>query len=135
MKPSIATRIICIAALLAGLPLSAAAQQDPARPPVLEKLDEGQPPETPIRPTPSQPVITEKREAGKVKEVEVQTGKSTYVVKANEQPGSIQPGEGQSTSIRVPQWKILEFDFGARKENQDAPQPAAPVPQAPPTPK
>jgi hypothetical protein len=134
MTPSTAARIICTAALLAGIPLYANAQQDAPRPPVLEKLEEGQPPEIKIVPTPSQPVITQKREQGKVTEVEVQTGKSTYVVKANEQPGSIHTGEGQSTAIRVPQWKVMEFDLGARKPQHEAPEPAA-VPPPPPPPK
>jgi len=136
MKPSIACWVICTAASLAGVPLFASAQQgEPPRPPVLEKLDEGQPPEVTIRPTPSQPTIIERRAQGKVTEAEVQTGSSTYIVKANDQPGSIQPGEGQSTATRVPQWKILEFDFGARKERPEPTQPSADVPPPPPMPK
>lgn len=125
MKRSSTLCLTLAAAFFLGvIPLQASAQQPAPRPPVLEKLDESQVPEVTIRP--SAPAIQEKREQGKVKEVQVHSGGSHYVVKANEQPGSIQPGEGQSTAIRVPQWQILDFDLGMRKEKPEGDKAASP---------
>ncbi len=125
MKRSSTLCLTLVAAFaIAGIPLQAGAQQAAPKPPVLEKLDEGQAPEVTIRP--SAPEIQEKREQGKIKEVHVHSGGSNYVVKANEQPGSIQPGEGQSTAIRVPQWQILDFDLGMRKEKPEGDKAATP---------
>lgn len=110
----------------ASLPLCASAQQPAPKPPVLEKLEEGEAPAVTIRPGEPKPTIKEKREQGRVTQVEVQSGGSHYVVKANDQPGSIQPGEAQSTSMRVPQWQIMEFDLGMRKEKQEGDKGAPP---------
>lgn len=114
------------AVAIAATPLLANAQQQAPKPPVLEKLEEGQAPAVTIRPSEREQAITEKREQGKVTEVHVKTGGSSYTVKANDQPGSIQPGEAQSTSMRVPQWQILEFDLGMRKEKQEGDKAATP---------
>lgn len=115
---------------LASIALSASAQQSaqkPApKPPVLEKLDEGQAPDITIRPSERETAIKEKREQGKVTEVQVKSGGSNYVIKSNDQPGSIQPGEAQSTSMRVPQWQILDFDLGMRKEKPEGDKTAPP---------
>lgn len=107
------------------------AQQTPpsSPPPKLERIEEGT--DTPITVTPQQrgkQKITEKREGGRTTEVQVTSGKSSYTMKAP-QPGSVndQPDQAGST-LRPPQWKVLEFDFGKKKQkDQEAAAAEAPV--------
>lgn len=119
---------------LAGL---ARAQQTPSSaPPKLERIEETA--DTPITvTTPAQRTtkkITEKRENGRVTEVEVKTGKSSYTMKANP-PGAVaQPGDSSSGTLRPPQWKVLEFDFGKKKQKELDEAAAAAVATAPPPP-
>ena len=126
---------LCSVAAAAMLPLMASAQQPPPKqapkPPVLEKLEEGQAPDAVIPPKPSGTKMTPQRNnQGKTTAVEVQSGGSNYVVKANDQPGSIVPGEGQSTATRVPQWKVMEFELGGKRDQK----PTEPTPAPPATP-
>jgi len=94
------------------------AQQAVPNPPVMEKLEDTET-NTQIPAKASGTIITERREQGKVKEVQVQSGASNYTVKANEQPGSIMPGDAQSTSTKVPMWKVMEFDLGVHKDHSE----------------
>ncbi len=117
----------------------AAAQQTPASappPPKLERIEEGS--DVPVTITPGGPAnatkITEKREGGRVTEVEVKTGKSTYTMKPNVPAGNAQPGDGQSSAIRAPQWKVLEFDIGNKKKKDTSQEEAASTPPAAPAP-
>jgi len=117
-----------------ALPLLAVAAvagaQTPAKPsdapPQLERIDEMG--EAPITVTPQAPKqqITEKREGGAVTEVKVTTGGSTYYMK---------PSAGgdlaNSGTLRGPQWKVLEFDLGKKKQKQNEEE-AADVPAPPP---
>lgn len=98
----------CVTPLLVG------AQQ----PPVLEKLEEGEPPAITIRKPESEKQITEKRQQGKVTEVKVKSGNSTYYLKPADPAGSAMRGDGQSDEMRAAQWPVLEFDMGAKKKKE-----------------
>ena len=86
--------------------------------------------EAPITVAPAAPrqQITEKREAGVTSEVKVTSGGSTYYMKpaAGADPAN-------SATLRGPQWKVLEFDLGKKKQKQhdeeaaDVPAPPAPT--------
>jgi len=103
-----------------ALPLLAvsaiAGAQTPAKPsdapPKLEQIEEvGDAPIT-VAPVAPRQQITEKREAGVVSEVKVSTGGSTYYMR----PGT--PGDPTNSQLRGPQWKVLEFDLGKKKQKQ-----------------
>ncbi|MGV8898474.1 MAG: DUF2782 domain-containing protein [Burkholderiaceae bacterium] len=103
-----------------AMPLLASAQQ-PAQqpappPPVMENLEEGEPPAISITPPGTEKKITEKRQQGKVTEVEVKTGNSTYYLKPVDPAGSAMRGDGQSDEMRAAQWPVVEFDMGMRKK-------------------
>jgi hypothetical protein len=117
---------------------AAFAQNTPSSaPPKLERIEEGS--DTPVTVTPPKSAnrkITEKKEGGRVTEVKVQSGGSTYYMKPNVPAGNAQPGDGQSSAIRAPTWKVLEFDLGKKtpKDKDEDPadtKPAAPPPPAP----
>jgi len=91
-----------------AMPLLVGAQQ----PPVLEKLEEGEPPAITIRKPDTEKQITEKRQQGKVTEVKVKSGKSTYYLKPADPAGSAMRGD----EIRAAQWPVLEFDMGVKKK-------------------
>jgi hypothetical protein len=103
----------CIA--IYAMALTAAAQQ----PPKLEKLEEGEAPAVTIRKPDQKSKIQETRTpGGKVTEAKVTSGGSTYVVKTNDPAGSALPGDGQSNTMRAPQWEVKEFDLGRRKTKE-----------------
>ena len=90
--------------------------------------------EAPITVTPAAPAqqITEKREHGVTSEVKVTSGGSTYYMKPS--AGSDQ---AHGSALRGPQWKVMEFDLGKKKQKQRDEEaadetPAAPPPPAPP---
>ena len=109
-------------------------------PPKLEVIEQGT--DAPITVTPPRTggaKITEKKEGGRVTEVKVKSGKSSYTMRPNVPAGNAQPGDGQSSAIRAPQWTVLEFDLGGKKKNTDkeavpdaatAPPPPPPMPAA-----
>jgi hypothetical protein len=129
----------CVAAY--AIPLAVNAQQaNGDAPPQLERLEEGEAPAVTIREPEQQGRVIEKRDrGGRVSEVEVTRGKSTYYLRPNTQAGSAMSGDGQSNTIRAPQWRIGEFDL--RRSDQDreaearaaagAPPPPAPAQSAP----
>jgi hypothetical protein len=124
----------------------AQAQQTPpsSAPPKMERVPEGS--DTPITTVPTAPrgqapKVVEKRQDGRVTEVQVTSGKSSYTMKANPPEAVSQPGDPASGGLRPPQWKVLEFDFGKKKQAADAaaaaeaaaappPPPSAPAPAA-----
>jgi hypothetical protein len=125
----------------------AQAQQTPpsSAPPKMERVPEGS--DTPITTVPSTTQrgqgakVVEKRQDGRVTEVQVTSGKSSYTMKANPPEAVSQPGDPASGGLRPPQWKVLEFDFGKKKQAADAaaaaeaaaappPPPSAPAPAA-----
>lgn len=134
LPPLASTLALCLLAH-AG---AALAQATPSSaPPKLDRIEEGS--DTPITVTPrsgNNNKIVEKKEGGITKEVTVKSGKSTYIMRPNVPAGNAQPGDGQSSAIRAPQWKVMEFDLGKKKKKTDkedlpADTPAAPVPPAP----
>jgi hypothetical protein len=104
------------------LPLHAHAQPAPGdAPPRLERLEEGQAPET--APAPAQPqdrIIERRARGGQVTEVEVSKGGSNYVVKPNEQAGNALPGDLQSNRNRGAQWQVFGFDLKREQEKGPA---------------
>lgn len=104
----------CAMPLLAGA--QQPAQQSAPPPPVMENLEEGEPPAISITPPGTEKKITEKRQQGKVTEIEVKTGNSTYYLKPVDPAGSAMRGDGQSNEIRAAQWPVMEFDMGMKKK-------------------
>jgi hypothetical protein len=116
---------------------TAFAQQKPSEaPPKLEVIEEGS--DTPITVTPPKTggaKITEKKEGGRVTEVKVKSGKSSYTMKPNVPAGNAQPGDVTGSTLRAPQWTVLEFDLARKKktdkenvpEAADAPPPPRPA--------
>lgn len=110
-------------------PAQRPAQQPAQTPPNLERIEPGSDQPATTIPPRQRTRITEKRgNDGSVTEVEVQSGKSRYIMKPNVQPGNAQPGDAQSSSIRAPQWQVMEFDFGNPKKQPADPAAAAPSP-------
>jgi hypothetical protein len=107
--------------LLVHAGIAAAQQQPPSEaPPKLERIEPGSDvPATKVPPR-GRTKIIEKKQGGTVTEVEVQSGKSTYVMKPNRPPGNAQPGDAESSLIRAPQWKVLEFDLTGKKRKSAA---------------
>jgi len=121
---------------------AALAQTKPSEaPPKLERIEEGS--DTPITVTPkreSPRSISEKKEGGQTKEVTVKSGKSTYTMKGTNPASVTQTGDGVGSTLRPPQWKVLEFDLSRKKQTERdaeaaeaaAAAPPAPVPPPPP---
>ena len=114
----------------ATTPAAPAQQQRPSdAPPQLERIEPGSDVPAVTIPPRKGTVITEKRgNDGKVNEVEVQAGPSRYTMKPNVAPGNAQPGDISGSSIRAPQWQVMEFDFGNPKKQNTDEQPAAAAP-------
>jgi hypothetical protein len=137
---------LCLLAHASG----ASAQQSApsSAPPKIERIEPASdiPATLPTKNT-SGPQITEKRgNGGQATEVTVKSGGSTYTIKPNPQIGNAQPGDVQGGgAIRAPQWKVLEFDLGKKKQSEReaeaaaaeaaAAAPAPPPPPPPPQPK
>jgi hypothetical protein len=122
--------------LLAHASLAQAQQTPSSAPPKLERVPEGS--DTPATVTPQQQrnatKIVEKRQGGSVTEVQVTTGKSSYTMKANPPDRVAQPDDPSSGSLRPPQWKVLEFDLGKKKQKEAAEAGAANAAPPPPPP-
>jgi hypothetical protein len=107
--------------ILVGALLPAAAvlaQQTPsAAPPQLERIEPGS--DSPVTITPqtrNANKITQTKEGGRVKDVQVNAGGSHYSMKGV-RPGSVADVNDQSGStLRPPQWKVLEFDLSKKKK-------------------
>lgn len=98
-------------------------------PPQLERIEPGSDvPATTIPPRQGTRITEKRGNDGKVTEVEVQAGPSRYTMKPNVAPGNAQPGDISGSSIRAPQWQVMEFDFGNPKKQDTADQPVAPAP-------
>lgn len=115
--------IALLCAGTAGAQTAATAQQpagQTAQPPATERIETGSDvPTTPIEPRRGTR-ITEKRNNGQVTEVEVQAGKSHYIMRPNQPAGNAQAGDAQSSAFRAPQWQVMEFDIGPKKNTADA---------------
>ncbi|RJG15446.1 DUF2782 domain-containing protein [Massilia cavernae] len=111
------------------------AQTAPSQaPPKLERIEEGS--DTPITITPRREQrnkIVERRDGGQVKEVKVTTGGSTYTMKgAGPATASTNNSEGAGSTLRPPQWQILEFDLSKRKQSEREAEATAAAAAAPP---
>lgn len=122
-----------LALCLFGATGAALAQSTPSSaPPKLDRIEEGS--DTPVTITPpkdSNNKIVERKEGGVTKEVTVKSGKSTYIMRPNVPAGNAQPGDGQSSAIRAPQWKVMEFELGKKKkktDKEDVPADTTPAP-------
>ncbi|PIL45413.1 hypothetical protein CR105_09625 [Massilia eurypsychrophila] len=125
--------------MLAQVGIAHAQQTANTPPPKMERIEEGSDiPATTITPkNRSRTNINEKREGGRITEVEVTSGKSTYTMKGTP-PGSVaQTGDATGSTLRPPQWKVLEFDLSRKKQKDaeaadtgtaDAPPPPPPKP-------
>ena len=136
---SIAIALISGCGLLGCAAALAQSRADAPPPPRLEKLEEGEAPAVTIPNRPPERLIQEEREDGRITSTRVHTGGSTYYVTPNTPVGSALPGDGQSTSNRPAQWRILEFNTRPRKDGErdpaaDPARTAAPAPPAPPGP-
>jgi hypothetical protein len=122
----------------ASFALAQQAQQPPSSaPPKLERIEEGS--DTPITVTPQQrggAKVNEKREGGRVTEVQVTSGKSSYTMKGTAPGSVVQTGDSTGSTLRPPQWKVMEFDLFKKKqtdrEDADAATANAPPPPPPP---
>jgi hypothetical protein len=115
--------------LLAHVSLAQAQQTPSSAPPKMERVEEGSDAPVTVTPSARKPKkIVEKREGGRVTEVQVTTGKSSYTMKGAPPDAVSQPGEGGT--LRPPQWKVLEFDFG-KKKHKEGDAAAAPPPPPP----
>ena len=114
---------------------TAFAQTKPSdAPPKLETIETAPAPRPNVNVTPKSAKggtkITEKKEGGRVTEVKVQAGASNYTMKPNTPAGNAQVGDAQGgTTIRPPQWTVLEFGKGKKKPVEEA---AAQTADAPP---
>lgn len=87
-----------------------------AAPPKMEQIEDvGDAPVT-VTSKPVETQMTEKREQGRVTEVKVSSGGSTYYVKPNNHNGTATPGDVGGN--RGPQWQVMEFDLGRKKQKQ-----------------
>ncbi len=89
--------------------------------PKLEKLEDSEPPSLKIGKPVGAPkvTVTEVKDSVHGRESKVESGKSTYYVRPNEQVGSTLPGDTQSTTNRGAEWKVMEFDLGAKKKKEE----------------
>jgi hypothetical protein len=107
--------------LLAHAGIATAQQQAPSEaPPKLERIEPGSDVPATAVPPRGRTKITETKQGGVVTEVQVQSGKSSYVMKPNRPAGNAQPGDAQSSRIRPPEWKVLEFDLSGKKRKSAA---------------
>ena len=94
------------------------AQQKPSdKPPQLERIEPGS--DTPVTITPqtrNPNKITQTKDGGRVTEVQVSAGGSHYTMKGV-RPGSVQElGDQSGSTLRPPQWKVMEFDLSKKKK-------------------
>ena len=109
-------RLTMSIALLACTGAAFAQTAASGQPPVTERIEPGSDvPATTIEPRRGTQ-IREKRDNGQVTEVEVQSGKSRYTMKPNKPAGNAQPGDGQSSAFRAPQWQVMEFDLNGKRK-------------------
>ena len=123
-----------LAALLLANAGTAIAQTKPSEaPPKLERVEEGS--DAPITIVPKRDErrnIKETRDGGQVKEVQVKSGKSVYTMKGANPASVTENSVGTGSTLRPPQWKVLEFDLSKKKQAQRDEEAAAAAAAAPP---
>jgi hypothetical protein len=108
--------------LLAHAPLAGAQQQQQQqppsdKPPKLERIEPGSDvPATTIPPRPRTQITEHRANNGQVTEVEVQSAGSHYYMRPNAAAGNAQPGDAESSGVRAPEWKVLEFDLSGKRK-------------------
>ena len=104
-------------ALLTGLAGAQQATTTPQQQPPTERIEPGSDvPTTNIPPRRGTQINEKRSNDGTVTEIEVQSGKSRYIMRPNNPAGNAQAGDAQSSAFRAPQWQVLEFDIGAKKQ-------------------
>lgn len=99
----------------------AARPAQPTQPPVTERIEEGSDvPTTTIEPRRGTQINERRGNDGNVTEIEVQSGGSNYILRPNTPAGNAQAGDAQSSAFRAPQWKVMEFDLGPKKQTPTA---------------
>jgi hypothetical protein len=113
---------------------SAFAQTKPSdAPPKLERIEEGS--DTPVTIVPKreeQRQVRETKDGGQVKEVQVKSGKSIYTMKGKNPASVTETSVGTGSTLRPPQWQVLEFDLSKKKQAQRDEEAAAAAAAAPP---
>lgn len=93
----------------------------PTQPPATERIEEGSDvPATTIEPRRGTQIKERRGNDGNVTEIEVQSGGSNYILRPNTPAGNAQAGDAQSSAFRAPQWKVMEFDLGPKKQTPSA---------------
>ncbi|NML62499.1 hypothetical protein HHL21_15735 [Massilia sp. RP-1-19] len=132
MRTSPAVKLLALFLLANGG--AAYAQTKPSdAPPKLERIEEGS--DTPVTIVPQrdeQRKVRETRDGGQVREVEVKSGKSTYTMKGSNPASVTETSVGTGSTLRPPQWKVLEFDLSKKKQAQRDEEAAAAAAAAPP---
>jgi hypothetical protein len=119
--------------LLAQAGLAQAQQTPSSAPPKLERIEDGYAAPAPA-PQRNGNKVVEKREGGRITEVQVNSGRSSSTMKATPPDAVGQTGDAPGSTLRPPQWKVLEFDIGRKKPAEavvEAPPPPAPPPAPP----
>ena len=114
---TIASKTVIVLSILMPATMAFAQQRPSSAPPQLERIEPGS--DTPVTITPqttSKNNISQTKDGGRVKEVQVSAGGSHYTMKGV-QPGSVTDLNSQGGStVRPPQWKVLEFDLSKKKK-------------------
>jgi Protein of unknown function (DUF2782) len=125
-RPSLKLVPLCLLAFaaLANAQQTQNQQNQPPsdKPPKLERIEPGSDvPATTIPPR-GGTQIKERKQGGQVTEVEVQAGPSHYYMRPNTPAGTAQAGtqEGGATTVRAPQWQVLEFDLNRKRKQGEA---------------
>jgi hypothetical protein len=120
------TRFASLSLALLACAGTAVAQQQASgqaagQPPVTERIEPGSDvPATTIEPRRGTQIKERRGNDGNVTEIEVQSGRSNYILRPNTPAGNAQAGDAQSSAFRAPQWKIMEFDIGPKKQTPTA---------------
>jgi hypothetical protein len=134
MRISPAAKLLAV--LLLANASAAMAQTKPSEaPPKLERVEEGA--DAPVTIVPKRDErrkVRETRDGGQVKEVTVQSGKSTYTMKGTHPASVTENSTGTGSTLRPPQWQVLEFDLSKKKQAQRDEEAAAAAAAAPPAP-
>lgn len=104
-------------ALLTGFAWAQQATTTTPQQPPTERIEPGSDvPTTNIPPRRGTQINERRANDGTVTEVEVQSGGSRYIMRPNTPAGNAQGGDAQSSAFRAPQWQVMEFDIGPKKQ-------------------
>lgn len=107
--------------LTLGLAGFASAQQVPSSaPPGTAPIEAGSDQPAIVIPDTPRTVITEKKDNGVTSEVDVKSGKSHYKLKPTRPAGNAVPNTVEAGGSRAPQWTVMEFNLGQKKDKKAA---------------